>query len=112
LTKEGALADNDYPKPQVVLPDDGGWISGPSISFDDVFAAEITVGNKLLLDDGIVADVTRVKHGLFWLPDEGGQGAALGQGVSITWTQSDGNAEGILVRPPGCILRRVTGDAR
>ncbi len=100
------MATDHHPKPEIVLADDGGWISGPSVSFEDVFAVEVTAGSKLLLDDGTVADVTHVRHGLFWLPE------GLGQGVAIDWDQSGGNASGRLIRPPGDMLHKVVaGDA-
>jgi hypothetical protein len=88
-------------KPEIVLADAGGWISGPCVSFDDVFAAEVEAGWRLLLDDGTVAVVTRVRHGQFWLP------AGYGVGVALDWDQDGGNTSGRLIRPPGDMLRRV-----
>jgi hypothetical protein len=98
----GSSSPDVSPKPEIIQSDAGGWISGPMISFDDVFAAEVTAGDRLLLDDGTIAVVTRVTHGQFWLPD------GYGLGVALDWDQDGGNASGRLIRPPGDMLRRMT----
>jgi hypothetical protein len=84
----------------------GGWISGQSASVEDACAAEVTEDDRLVLDGGRVAVVTSVRHGLFWLPD------GHGQGVKIDWAEPGGTKSGTLIRPPGNMLRRVTGGAR
>ncbi len=90
------------PKPEVVLPDAGGWVSGPSAITEPVPAGQIEIGDKLLLDSGIAAEVDFLRDGFYTFPD-GHQ-----QGVSIGWRA--GSSTGLLFRRATDVLQRLTGD--
>lgn len=55
-------------RPEVVLPDQGAWISGPCIdpgTIEYVAAEDIEAGDVLLLEDGRQAEVTDVRLGYY-----------------------------------------------
>jgi hypothetical protein len=95
---------NDHPaNPQpgeVVRTDPGGWIPCPSISAEPVPAEQVRAGDKLLLNDGIRAEVTDVRHGCYWFAD------GRGQGVAIGW-RSGGRTSGLLFRRTSDLLTRL-----
>jgi hypothetical protein len=53
---------------EVVLPDTGGWISGPCVDAEPVAAQDVEVGDTLLLEDGIRAELTDVRFGYYQFP--------------------------------------------
>jgi len=95
--------ENPSERREIIRHDRGGFISGPSITTEQVPAREVQVGNILLLDDGTLAEVTDIGHGFHWFPD-GRQ-----YGVAIGW-KSPGTSSGLLFRKASDILHRVPGD--
>ena len=102
------MADNHLPPPpqpcEVVRHDEGGWISGPSITTEPVAAEQVEPGDILLLDDCTRAEVTDTAFGFYHLPDGHQQGLALG------W--QCGTASGLLFRKADDILLLVTDPDR
>jgi hypothetical protein len=90
-----------------VRPDTGSWISGPSISFDEVPVADIRGGDKLLLDDGVIAEVGLVMSGDFWM-----HAGDYSNGMAIGWQEHGGSATGKLFLAPEDTLQRVRDGAR
>jgi hypothetical protein len=89
------------PRNEVVLPDAGGWLSGPSITAETVTAEAITAGDRLVLDDGTIGEVDDIRHGWYWLDDGHGPGIALG------WRSLNGKASGVLFRSADDELCRI-----
>jgi hypothetical protein len=87
---------------EVVLPDTGGWISGPCVDAEPVAAQDVEVGDTLLLEDGIRAELTDVRFGYYQFPE------GRGQGVAIGWRC--GSASGLLFRRASDMLTRVADD--
>ena len=88
--------------PEAVLPDAGGWISGPSAhqpGSAPVRADCVQVGDVLLLDDGTHAKVTDLCHGWYWFPE------GRGQGIAIGWRS--GRSSGLLFRRASDSLSRL-----
>jgi hypothetical protein len=84
-----------------VEADRGGWISGPSITLQDVKASEIRPGDILLVTGESPVEVTDIKWGVYWLDDGYLPGIALG------WKARTGNASGVLFRAGGDVLAGV-----
>jgi hypothetical protein len=85
---------------ETVRQDHGGWISGPSA--ETVAAEHVEVGDVLLLDGGIRAEVTDVQFGFYYFA-EGRE-----MGVAIGWTA--GTSSGMLFRRATELLTRADGD--
>ena len=88
---------------EVVRRDAGGWISGPAVTVEAVPAGQVTAGDRLILDDGTIADVDVIQPASVRLP--GGQHAP---GRALWWLQRGGTASGVLVRADSDTLHRVT----
>lgn len=100
------ISHQDHPqKPLTVRDDAGGWISGPCVTIEDAEAGSVRPGEVLLLDDGTIAVITRVTHGVYFLP--GGHQ----HGVAADWAERGGTATGTLIRGTTDVLQRVTGGA-
>lgn len=84
---------------EIVGHDQGGWISGGSISTENVLAQDVETGD-LLVYDGRVIEVSDVNRGLYYLRDGREQGLAIG------WKA--GSTSGLLFRHGSDLLQRVT----
>jgi hypothetical protein len=95
---------NDHLAPQqpreVVRHDQGGWISGPSLSTEPVSTADVRIGDVLLYD-GTAVTVTDIRDGFFWLETGHEPGIALG------WRA--GSASGLIFRKASDTLQRLPG---
>jgi hypothetical protein len=78
--------------------DQGGWISGPSISTENVLAQDVGIGDRLVYD-GRVIEISDIHSGLYYLRDGREQGLAIG------WKA--GNSSGLLFRHASDLLQRV-----
>ena len=79
-----------------------GWASGPSANVEEVDADEVRRNDRLVLDDAVIAVVTDVHFGDYWLTT-----GKHGYGVAISWRQADGTASGTLFRACGDMLHRI-----
>jgi hypothetical protein len=66
------MATTNHPaKPCGATPairaDTGGWLGGNSVSTEQVPADQVRAGDRLILDDGTLAEVTDVRRGDYWL---------------------------------------------
>jgi hypothetical protein len=82
-----------------VRQDQGGWISGPSFSTENVLAGDVEPGDRLLYD-GHAAEVTDTRLGFYRFPE------GRMPGVSIGWKA--GNSSGLLFRKASDMLQRIT----
>ena len=73
------MSDHDaQPGPaEAVRQDIGGWISGPSITTEQVLAGDVKTGDRLIYD-GRVVQVIDISHGLYYLLGGREQGVAIG----------------------------------
>jgi hypothetical protein len=88
---------------ELVVQDQGGWISGPSVSTENVLAEDVEVSDRLLYD-GRIAEVTDTRLGSYRFPE------GRLPGVSIGWKA--GNASGMLFRRASDLVQRVAGERR
>src|SRR5260221_14202325 len=95
------MSDHDaQPEPrEVVRHDQGGWISGPSISTENVLAQDVETGDRLVYD-GRVVEISDIHEGFYYLRDGREQGLAIG------WKA--GNSSGLLFRHASDLLQRVS----
>ena len=110
------MADSQLPTPRRgdassagpdVRHDAGGWISGSAVTAEPVPAGEIRPGDVIVLDDFSRAQITDVRHGVFWLDDGHNPGVALG------WRSLAGNASGVLFcRADDMLARTPEGGSR
>jgi hypothetical protein len=82
---------------EVVGQDQGGWISGPSISTEQILAQDVETGDRLVYD-GRVIEISDVNRGFYYLRDGREQGLAIG------W--KSGNSSGLLFRHVSDLLER------
>ena len=52
---------------EIIFQDLGGWISGPCADIEPVAAEQVQPGDRLLLETGQPAEITDVRHSMFWL---------------------------------------------
>src|SRR5260370_37022580 len=95
------MSDYDArPQPsETARTDQGGWISGPSVNAKSVPAEDIEEGDRLLLDDGTVAEVTDMGYGYHWFPGGRQPGIAIGSQA--------GTSSGPLFRKASGLVQRV-----
>jgi hypothetical protein len=84
-----------------VRQDQGGWISGPSITTEQVLAEDVETGDRLVYDNRVI-EVTDFATGYYWFPPPDGHSP----GVSIGWKA--GSSSGLLFRHGSDLLERVT----
>ena len=84
---------------EIIRHDQGGWISGPSFSTENVLAEDVEAGDRLLYD-GHVAEVTDTRLGFYRFPE------GRLPGVSIGWKA--GSSSGLLFRRASEMLQRIT----
>jgi hypothetical protein len=82
-----------------IIRQDPGWVSGPSISTENVLAEDVKTGDRLVYD-GRVVEISDVNRGFYYLRDGREQGLAIG------WKA--GNSSGLLFRHASDLLQRVT----
>jgi hypothetical protein len=85
-----------------VRQDIGGWISGPSITTEQVQAQDLGTGDRLVYD-GRVIEIIDIHHGLYYLRD------GREQGVAIGW-KSGTRTSGMLFRRASDVLARVADE--
>ena len=83
---------------EIIRPDLGGWISGPSVSTENVLAEDVEAGDRLLYD-GRIAEVTDTRLGFYRFPE------GRLPGVSIGWKA--GSSSGLLFRRASDLLQRI-----
>ena len=67
---------------------------------ETVPAERIGRGDVLMLDDGVLAEITDLRVGDYWMSD--GQA-----GLDLGWRAVAGSASGVLFRPRSAVLCRV-----
>ncbi len=84
---------------EIIGQDQGGWISGPSISTEQVLAQDVEAGDKLLYE-GRVVEVTDTRYGFYRFPE------GRLPGTSVGWKA--GSSSGLLFRRASDLLERIT----
>ena len=85
-----------------VRQDQGGWISGPSITTEQILAENVETGDRLVYDNRVI-EVTDFAAGYYWFPPPDGHSP----GVAIGWKA--GNSSGLLFRKSSDLMERVQG---
>ena len=98
---------NDSPEPcaeRESAPHGTGWLSGASVSTEQVPVGHVCAGDRLILDDGTVAEVDDIRHGWYRFPEGHEPGVALG------WKAVQGPTSGLMFRKGSDLVHRVARD--
>ncbi len=90
---------------EIIRQDLGGWISGPSVTAEEARADDIRPGDRLLLDDGTVAEVDAIRHGQYLFPE------GRKHGVALIW-KSGPRSSGMMSRRASQQLQRLAGEEK